>query len=50
MPEARRCHQRLSIRAANSWAIAAFTAVIKHLLENGLAGRNVTSQLGGQAG
>jgi len=28
-------------------SLATLTAVIKHLIENGLAGRNVTSQLGG---
>jgi hypothetical protein len=47
MPEARRSHQLPASSAANGLSIAAVTAVIKHLIENGLAGRNVTSQLGG---
>lgn len=47
MPEARRSHQLPSSSAANGLSIAAVTAVIKHLIENGLAARNVTSQLGG---
>lgn len=47
MPDARRSQQLPATNAANGLSIAAVTAVIKHLIENGLAGRNVTSQLGG---
>jgi len=47
MPEARRVPSSPTGHAADGLSIAAVTAVLKHLIENGLARRNVTSQLGG---
>ena len=47
MPISRRPPSPATSAGPRGLSIAAVTAVLKHLLENGLAGRNVTSQLGG---
>jgi hypothetical protein len=47
MPELRKGAPAPVRGKAAGLALASVTAVLKHVIENGLAGRNVTSQLGG---
>jgi Pvc16 N-terminal domain len=47
MPETRRPVAPITRGRTSGLSLASVTAVIKHLIENGLASRNVTSQLGG---